>query len=173
MKKIVFGIALVLILSIFVVGCSSSNDNSTPNEVATTEPSNYVSEATPSPISDSTIGDYEVTIKSAKLGEDYEGNTIIVLTYDWTNNSDETAAALYSITVKAFQDGIELDYAIVMDSDVYDSGASFKEIRPGATLEVQSAFVLRNDSSDVEVEISEWISFSDDVITKVFNPNSL
>lgn len=107
------------------------------------------------------VGAYHVEIKGAKLAKDYEENPVIVVTYAWTNNSEETTSAMTAIMGKAFQGGIQLDSAIVGDSKVYDSGASMKEIRPGATLDVQSAFVLRDTTSPVEVEVGEWLTWDD------------
>lgn len=118
-----------------------------------------------------TIGDYAVEIKDAFKTTDYAGNPAIVITYTWTNNSDDTTSAMVSLIEKAFQDGIQLDSAILYDVDGYDASAYMADIRPGVSLDVQQAFVLRSDST-VEVEVSELFGFSDPV-TKTFDPNSL
>lgn len=119
------------------------------------------------------LGDYHVEIKGAQLAEDYEGNPAIIVTYSWTNNSDDTTSAMVSTSEKAFQDGVQLDTAIIMDSDVYDSGNSMKDVRPGTTLDIQCAFLLTSETSVVEFEIAEWISFSDDMVTMDFDPSAL
>lgn len=118
------------------------------------------------------LGDYSVEIKGAFIGEDYNGKPIIVVTYSWTNNSDETKAAAFALLSKAFQDGVELDNAIVANSEVYDSGASLKEIRPGTTLDVQSAFVMTSNSV-VEFELSEIFSLKNDIVAMNFDPTTL
>lgn len=105
------------------------------------------------------LGDSYVEIKSADLTTDYEGNPAIIITYSWTNNSDETTSAMVSTSEKAFQDGVELDTALIL-SDSYDSSASMKDVRPGSTIDVQCAFVLSNQTSNVEFELSELFSFS-------------
>lgn len=119
------------------------------------------------------LGDCHVEIKGAKLAKDYEENPAIVITYSWTNNSDETKSAMVSIGEKAFQDGVQLDTALIMDSDVFDSDSGMKEIRPGTTIDVQCAFLLTSETSTVEFELTEWISFSDDMVTMDFDPSSL
>lgn len=43
-----------------------------------------------------------------------------------------------------------------------------KDIKPGVTLNVQEAFVL-SDTSSVEFEASEFISFSDDVVSFTYS----
>lgn len=119
------------------------------------------------------IGDYHVEIKSAFLAQDYEGNPAIVITYAWTNNSDETTSAMATTIEKAFQDGVELDTAIITDDDRYDGDSSMKDVRPGTTIDVQCAFALTSDTSTVEFELSEWISLSDDMVTMDFDPANL
>ncbi|WP_051226347.1 DUF5067 domain-containing protein [Butyrivibrio sp. MC2013] len=114
------------------------------------------------------LGDYHVKINDATFGEDYEGNPMIVIHYDFTNNSDEAQSALWSLSSKAYQDGIELDTAIALDDDMYDAGISQKEIKPGVTIEdCQEAYTLTSDSP-VEFEMSELISFSDEKLEKTF-----
>lgn len=116
---------------------------------------------------------YPVEIKSAVLTNDYDGNQAIIVTYSWTNNGEETTSAMSSFLKKAFQGGVELDGAIVGNSDIYDSDLRWKDIRPGTTFEVQCAFVLRDNSSPVEIEITKAFSFGDDVVTKEFDPSTL
>lgn len=119
------------------------------------------------------LGDYYVEIKGAALTKDYEGKPVIVVTYAWTNNSNKTTSAMVAVYGKAFQDGVSLETAIVMSDDSYESGTSMTEVRPGTTIDVQSAFVLNSETSVVEFELSELISFSDDVVRMDFDPSAL
>lgn len=120
------------------------------------------------------LGDNYVEIKGGQLATDYEGNPVCIITYSWTNNSDETTSAMYEISEKAFQDGVELDSAyFILDTSVYDSGTSMKEVRPGATADIQCAFILANQTSDVEFELSELFNFSKnpDRVVKTYTIN--
>lgn len=119
------------------------------------------------------LGDYYVEIKDAFLTQDYEHKPVIVIIYSWTNNSDETTANWTSVIEKAFQDGIELESAIMVDDERYDSGSSMNDVRPGTTIDIQVAYVMTSETSKVEFEISELISFSDDIVYKEFDPSSL
>ncbi len=114
------------------------------------------------------LGDYEVEILSAKIAKDYEGNSAIVINYQFTNNSDDAANFMFALSDKAFQNGIELESAIIMDSKTYDSDEKMKDIKPGKTIKVQSAFVLNDKKNTVEIEVSELISFSDKKVVKTF-----
>ena len=115
------------------------------------------------------VGDYTVAIQGCTFGEDYEGKKMIVVKYDFTNNSAEGAVPLTALNAKAFQDGVELDRAISIDPDVYDAGIAQKEVKPGATLAgCQAAFVLDSESP-VQFEVSLLISFNDaQSLTKEF-----
>lgn len=120
---------------------------------------------TPEPAGKSTVadlGDYHVEIKGATLAEEFEGKPAIIVTYAWTNNSEETTSSMTSVSCSAFQDGVELETAIITGNDAYDSEAFMKDVRPGTTLDIQSAFVLSNTTSTVEIEVGEWITFEED-----------
>ena len=43
-----------------------------------------------------------------------------------------------------------------------------KEIKKGATLDVEVAYELNDATTDVEIEVKELFSFSEKVITKTF-----
>lgn len=113
------------------------------------------------------LGDYDVEIKSAITTTDYEGNPAIVVTYSWTNNSDETTSCMASVIASAFQDGVELETAIIMDDSVFDANPYMKDVRPGTTIDIQQAFELTS-SSNVEIEITELFSFDDKAVTETF-----
>lgn len=143
---------------------SSSSESS--SESILTKPQQPVESTRPSTsemIGSGDLGDFYVEIKGGQLAEDYEGKPVCIITYSWTNNSDETTSAIYEIGAKAFQDGVELDTAyFILDKSVYDTGTSMKDVRPGATADVQCAFILANETSDVEFELSEFFTFSKD-----------
>lgn len=119
------------------------------------------------------LGDYHVEVKGASLAKDYEGKSAIVITYAWTNNSDDTTSAMVSVGAKAFQDGVQLESAMIVGDDSYDAGTSMKEVRPGTTIDVQCAYILTSETSAVEFELTEWISLSDDMVTMNFDPATL
>ena len=117
------------------------------------------------------IGDYTVSILDASLTKDYEDNDAIVISYEFTNNSDEAISFMVAIGAKAYQDGVELETAIITGDDNYSSEDLMKEIKPGATLTVQKAFALDNTTSPVEAEAEELFSWEDDapVLTRTFD----
>lgn len=110
-----------------------------------------------------TLGRYGVRITGHRLAKDYENKDVLILQYDFTNNGTETACAGWDIYIKAFQDGIQIDTAFLMDDDYLGDNAN-KEIKPGVTISCEAAFTLANLLSPVEIEVTELISFSDEMI---------
>ncbi len=181
-KLLSFALALALCLSLTACGGGTGGESSQSagpspagtqgqQSVADSAPNESVPEEEPSNSGD--LGDYHVEIKGAALAKDYQGNPAIIITCSWTNNSEDTTSALTSVAGRAFQDGVQLENAMIMDSDIYDSGASMKEVRPGTAIDIQCAYVLTSETSIVEFEMTEFISFSDDMVSMDFDPADL
>ena len=112
------------------------------------------------------IGDYYVTVDSAKTTEDRDGNPVMIITCTWTNNSDETTSAVMSLIARAYQNGVELDSAYMIDD--FDSN-TMTNLRPGASTQVQYAFELDGSSSAVEFDVFEAFTAGDTgSVTKTF-----
>ena len=93
---------------------------------------------------------------------DYAGKQALLVNFTFTNNSDDEASFTVNIRDKAFQNGVQLDRAIVTD---VDTSTGMNTIKPGATINVSEAFTL-NDTSPVTVEVSEAFSFNSDLIAE-------
>ena len=91
------------------------------------------------------------------MATDYEGNPAIVVTYSWTNNSTETTSAIVALHDKAFQDGVQLEVAMMDVVDGYDAGASMLDVQPGGTQDFQQAYVCTSETSPVQVTIEEFM----------------
>lgn len=170
-KKWWFWLIIVIVLIAIIGGAgggdetesestsSNGNNNSVSQDVAETEASN-----------ENTLGSYEVEIKNARLTETYDGKPAVVITYGFTNYSEESASFYISIDDTVYQNDIGLNEAIMLkDGDAYSSDNQTKEIKKGATLDVDVAYELNDDESDVVVEAKEYISFTDDVVTRTFS----
>lgn len=118
----------------------------------------------------STLGNYEVVIDSCRIAEDYQGNPIAIVKYKFTNNDDDAAAFSWTIETNVYQDGIGLNKCYFADDSAnYSSDNQSKEIKTGASLFVEVAYELNDATTDIEVEVSELISFNNKKITKVFS----
>jgi len=118
------------------------------------------------------IGKYNVTVKDSVVVEN-DGKKILIVTYTFTNNSDESKAFDIVITDKLFQNGVELGpvYTSWGLEEHYNPDNKSKEIRPGVSLDLQKAYELNDPTTDVEVELSEWLSFHDEKAVYVIKIN--
>ena len=104
------------------------------------------------------LGDYELLYKGACIMEDSDGNDAIVLTLDFTNNGKENASYLWSVNETVMQNGTELEIAtVVADYESYETviNSQFTDIAPDTTLEVQTAYVLRDPAAAVEATFEQ------------------
>lgn len=85
---------------------------------------------------------YPIEIIGASLCKDYEGKSAIRITYHWTNNSYETTSPADSMCSQAFQNGVEMDLALVNFEDDIPS-----DVKPGSTIQVDEIFLLQNHSN--------------------------
>lgn len=112
------------------------------------------------------LGQYHVKILDAALGTDYQGNSMITIRFEYTNNSSNNMAFLTSISALAFQDGVQLSDAYSLNSSAeYEN--LLKVIQPGTTVICEKRYLL-NSGSDVEVEVKELVSLSDTKLVKTF-----
>lgn len=166
MKKLISWVLVSLLtvaIALFAVGCGGDGN------VSGNDTSSKVDTVSKPEQKDNVLGDFAVDIKSARMAEDYEGKPVIIITYGFTNNGDEEAAMYTSLTDKVYQDGVECEQAFVLDDSAnYNSDNQTKSIKKGVSLDVDIAYKLNNTESPVEVEVTEWISFSDKKITKTF-----
>lgn len=119
------------------------------------------------------VNGHYVEAKSAFMTTDYEGGPVIVVTFSWTNNGDEAYSSMSQVMAKAFQGGVELENAIgVSNRDMFDPEPYMLEIKPGASIDVQRAFLVRDMGSSVEFEIGTLFGTGDPVV-KTFVPSEL
>lgn len=162
-KIIIFGVIFAIIV-VIAIAASGSDDGSstTPNENTTASSVNAEKEKS----DDNTLGDFKCVVKGAKVTKDWEGKDAVLITYEFTNNSDSPMSFDGALNDKLYQDGIELESAILSD-DEESKLLDTVDLKPGITKEVKKAYLLRNKDSEIEVEIQEIFSFSDDMIKTV------
>ncbi len=147
---------LVLSFAFFAIGSGSSEtkDQGTGNAASA---------------NDSALGDCAVEIKSCRLAKNYEGKKVAIITYVFTNKSDTAQAFFTAVSDAVFQNGVGLNKAYVLDESAnYSEDNQTKAIKKDASIEVEVAYELNDDTTDLDVEVKEWISLNDDKITKTF-----
>lgn len=171
-KKTMAVLASVMMMLAMLTACGDAADSSvasTPKaEPAASSAEEQPEEAKQESAEEGDLGDYHVKILDCETGlKDYEGNPVIGVKYEFTNNSEDTTSFDIALYPQAFQDGIELERAIMdSTSDEYNNGT--KDIKNGVTLTCEVYYIMTSDKSDVEIEVTELISFSDEKLTKTF-----
>ena len=161
----VWVLAVIVVFAIIGGGGSSDNgDVNTSDTNVSTEAPGSATQKNPS----NEIDDFVCEILGVEVGDkNHEGKPIVIVTYKFTNNSDEADSFDLSINHTVFQNGIECEqdfvYAVMDD----DNGS--KEIKTGASIEVKKAYILNDTSSDIEIELEGIFSWDDNVITKIFS----
>lgn len=122
-------------------GNSSNNANATKQTIATQQ--------------DTDIARYgDTTLKYLKheVITDSNDREVLVVYFDFANNSEDNTAFAYNYDVTCFQNGKELDYPLVsFDIDEYNNIA--RELQTGANITVARIYILE-DKSDVDLEVT-------------------
>lgn len=150
----------------------ATNDNTSNEEASTSESTSSGATAenveASIDVEDLSQYAYQITVVGCDLDESYDGKLCAVITYTFTNNSDEATSFSGSIHDRAYQNGVELSSAIVSGGwDTIDN--AIKDVKPGATITVSGAFIL-DDESDITVECTEWGAFDDVILAEATFP---
>lgn len=166
MKKRTLALLLGVVMAFGLVACSGGEPHTDEDVAEEAEQTTQVENESVGLPSEGDVGAYRVALTGYAFNTDYDGNNIVVVTYDFTNNSEETISPLVCIYIQAFQNGIELEHGFVMDTAVCDVGIEQKDVKPGATLTgCQTCFVLTSESP-VEIEVSDI--FSDPTVGAIY-----
>lgn len=141
-----------------LAGCGNSGTTSTSTSDAQKEEPKKSEEKQPEK--------YEVTIGTLTQIADFNGDPAAKITFNFTNNSDETTSFMSSVRVEVYQDGKQLEIAFVTSGDVNMESTTTK-IKTGTSLDVEQAYKLIS-SSDVEVEVYPLIG-KDKLATQTFS----
>lgn len=177
-KLIALLLCLILVFSFAACGSSESTEptqiteavkNTAVDDTVVLESPPKETEAPAVTLSDSgALGDVEVAIGELEYVQDYFGDPAILIHFTFTNNSEENKSAMFSINFTAFQNGIGLKDATILDDSVYDASDLSKEIQPGTTIELAKAYTPSSETAPIEVTVSESISFDNTKLGKTF-----
>ena len=146
-NRIAAGI-LAIACGFCISGCGDSGESSSTVSEATTT----VAEAetqTEKPASDAK---FAFEIVSTAMSTDYEGKSVLVVEYNFTNNSDETTSFTFACRDKVFQNGIECDSSVIGCDDV-DSQMQLTDIQPGTTYTLKVGYHAES-GAPVDIQIT-------------------
>ncbi len=177
MKKLIsilLVICVVLSFALFAMGSGSEEENinqGSGSAQSQEEAEKETVEGAEKEAGEANLGDYNLVIDSCRLARDFEGKPVVIVKYIYTNVSDDDATSFFmAFEDNVYQNGVGLNEAYFLDDDVeYNSDNQTKEIKKGASLEVEVAYELDDEVTDIEVEVSELISFNDKTVTKTFS----
>ena len=156
--KELFGFSDKIVKKTFVIGTGKSEGGGANTDNLQTD--------TP----ECNLGDYYVEILGFRLDEDYEGNSVVIVKYKFTNNDEDSTAFAWSFEDIVYQNGVGLNECYFLDDDSdYSSDNQTKEIKKGASIDVEVAYELNDSTTDIEVEVKEFYGFRDEVVTKTFS----
>ncbi len=101
------------------------------------------------------FGPFVLDIVGISVKEDYMGKAVM-LTFNFTNNSDETQSTLWALSSSAYQNGIELDSM--------GGENTLRNVKPGATLKDVSLAFAPIDTSPVTFEFRQSFVFDSEII---------
>lgn len=141
--------AIVSFVLFLIVAFSNGSGNSSNNANATKQASTTQQDT------DTATND-DTTLKYLKheVITDSNDREVVVVYFDFTNNSKDNEAFIYNYNVTCFQNGKELDYPLAsFDIDEYNNAA--RELQTGANITVARIYILE-DKSDVDLEVTPW-----------------
>lgn len=151
-KKLYIGLAIAFVLVLIIVYGNRSTDTKTENTNTTTEKSS----------DNATYNNTKFKYLKHEIINNNEKDILIVY-FDFTNNSKDNTRAAYNYDINCFQNGVELDYPLLKVVEEEDN--IMKEIQPNTTITIAEAFIL-NDRSNVDLEVEAHSSFIDKKLIK-------
>lgn len=169
MKKtiLLFSIILTLSLCSCVNSQTANTQSTTSNQQTTTdsisEPTSVPATEQPKQKNKGTVSDkYDVEIVTAKTATDFQGNPAIIVTYNFTNNSNANASFLTSVSANAFQNSVQCNVATMMP-DVMDAQPSLAEVQPGGTITLECAYSLQDTANPITVQVGPLINVTGEI----------
>ena len=167
------GSLILFIVLLFSIGASTTNEEEKQEDTVTESEQQEVEVATKAgkesevketeseteePTTEFTYGKMTVKYLRHEITENEMGENVLIVYYEFTNNSNDNQAFIYSFSDTCFQNGVQLDDSMFHANE--QTRNADREIQPGATIEVASAFDLGDSRDTVTLEVEPWVSFT-------------
>ena len=164
-RTLLLVVAVLLSFAVFALGSSSETEPADQGNAAADKDNAAATDDTTS------LGQYSVEIKSCRIAKDYEGDPVVIVLYGFSNvSAEESGSFMFCFDDVVYQNGVGLNKAILVDESAnYSADNQTKEIKKGATLDVEVAYELNDTTTDIEGEVKELFSFDDKTLTKTFS----
>ena len=91
--------------------------------------------------------EFQVELLGTSVSQDYEGKPVLVVEYNFTNNSDEAQSFIFAC-------------------DDIDSQQQMNEIQPGTTYALKIGYHLQDTTSPVDIEVTSLDFINEDTLLK-------
>ena len=146
---------LGLLLGGCMAGCAIIGTSDTDTSVDTTTTTTTTVEEAENTSNEGLFDDYKVEGVGARMSKDYEDKDCVIITYNFTNYSSESAAFWSSFSDVVYQNGVGLNEVYVLKNNDADLDSNMKEVKDGATVLVEEAYELNDTVTDLEIEITD------------------
>ena len=101
----------------------------------------------------------KVQYVSHELVTNYDNETLLLVKFEYTNKGKDPLSFGWAATVKAYQDGVEIESSPVswFNSETPEECQNrWLEVQQGTTITAAETFKLRNMESPVDITVMEW-----------------
>ena len=156
LKKLLAGVcALTMVAALSACTLETTDSESSKIESSAAESKEESAESSEESSEEETeAAEFTFAINSTSLGKDYEDKDVLIIKYDFTNNSDEATSFTFACQDTVFQDGIECDSTVIGCDDI-DSQAQLNDIQPGKTYTVTVGYHISDMSKPVDVVVTD------------------
>ncbi|MFR6313197.1 MAG: DUF5067 domain-containing protein [Ruminococcus sp.] len=151
-----------------MAGCAETTDSSSSHAEETSAAESSAAEETEAEdITEAAAEEteFQVELLGTSVSQDYEGKPVLVVEYNFTNNSDEAQSFIFACQDKVFQNGIECDDTVIGCDDI-DSQQQMNEIQPGTTYALKIGYHLQDTTSPVDIEVTSLDFINEDTLLK-------
>ena len=156
LKKLLAGVcALTMVAAVSACTLETTDSESSKIESSAAESKEESAESSEESSEEETeAAEFVFAINSTSLGKDYEDKDVLIIKYDFTNNSDEATSFTFACQDTVFQDGIECDSTVIGCDDI-DSQEQLNDIQPGKTYTVTVGYHISDTSKPVDVVVTD------------------
>lgn len=166
-------ILLGALCTVILLSACNESTTQTTGDTPTQQSTKTPQVQTPEPVqitnSGTVSGKYDVEIVSARTVKDHNGTPCIVVTCNFTNNSDKNANMSTSVGLKVFQNKVECDTAILIGE--VDAAKGLADVQPGGTITAEYGYKLQDTDNLVTIQAGPWVNLNDEINAQMeFNP---
>lgn len=97
--------------------------------------------------------DFDIKVLNSYVSKDYAEKPLLVVEYEFTNNTDKAKSFTFAVNDKAFQNGVECSDSTI--SDEIKAQDQLNEVKAGTPYKLKVGYLLQDTTTPVEIEVSD------------------